>query len=130
MIDLWAMNFYIIKNEVLAFDSESINEVFIWHADLTALNPIWRFEEPITEFTALLTCLLLIWHIIILISLSRILWMRTIDMIYYSANKSLSCLPLVLILLTVSRLSSELFWIRACNNNVLVRRLKCSLNFG
>ena len=51
------MDFAVVKNEVLIFDfalrKKSIDEIFKSHIDFTALNPIWRLKDSITEFTAL-----------------------------------------------------------------------------
>ena len=75
VVGLWAKDFCMVKNGVLAFDfavwKKSIGEVFESHVDLTALSPIWPVVVPMAESTALPTCLLLAWHAVITMSVSN-----------------------------------------------------------
>ena len=126
VIGLWAMDFCMMKNGVLIFDfalrKKSIGEVFKSHVDFIALNPIRPFEEFMAEFTALPVFFLCCWRRWLSF---RILCMPAACMVCYN-DKYLSCLPLVL---TLSQLPSILVRIRACNNDILARWLKCSLGF-
>ena len=58
------MDFGMIEKGVLTFDftlrKKSIGEVFTSYTDLTALNPIRRFEDSMAEFTVLLTFLFML----------------------------------------------------------------------
>ena len=141
------MDFCMVENGVLTFDfalrKKSIGEAFESHAGLNALNPIWRPGDPMAECTALPTFLLMLlaWHAAKTLAEDSRVHSGALLAVFLNhaclvntaccgAGKSFSCLPLVLTLLTASQLPSELFWIRACNNGVLTRRLGCSLNFG